>query len=169
MDNATDKPVTCGKGCYRKAVMVSALVVTVYTFLFDWLTQGKLFASYYIETASLWRAPEQMQANLPFCILFHLVVAYLITKGFFAWRKRVPVGAVGSCDCPYRKAMGYGMWAGMLLGACWAATYIYLPIPGKLAVMWFFSAIVKWTLGGLLLGKLYACDKLNAWKEKTGV
>ena len=163
MDNATGK-TACGKGRNRKDVIVSGLILAIYTFLFDWLVQGKLFMSYYTETASLWRSPEQMQANFPFCILFHLVVAYLVAKGFFAWRKRV---VLAEGQCANQKAMGWGLWLGMLLGACWAAAYIYMPIPGKLAVMWFISSLVKWTLGGFILGKLYACHAKKI-EQKTG-
>jgi hypothetical protein len=159
---APEAPQSCGMSkCFNKYVLGAALVMSVYSFAYDWLTQGKLFVSYYAGTEHLWRPMDDFDRFFPFCILVHVLVAYLVTKGFFAWRKHVTVGAVGSCNCPYRKAMGYGMWMGIILGASWASAYIMLPIPGKLAVMWFGTTVVKWTLGGILLAKLYD------WKAKN--
>lgn len=141
--------------CCSKNFVLSAIVITAYGWLFDFLVHGKLFMHMYVDTAALWRPDSEMQQMMPFCIGYHIVIAFIITGGYLCWRKRITIGPVGSSECPYRQSMGFGLWLGLILGLSAATTYIFLPMPGKLALVWLGANTVKWVIGGALLEKLY--------------
>jgi hypothetical protein len=135
--------------------LLSALALFAFTWAFDFIVHGHLFMNYYEETAALWRPQDEMRAFLPWCIAMHGLLALVVAGAYQCWRSKVTVGAVGSCDCPYRKSMGFGLVIGLIVGITWASAYFFQPIPEKLALLWLISSIVKWTLAGIVLNLAY--------------
>lgn len=142
--------------CCSKRGLLLGLAVAVWAWAFDFLIHGKLLMSMYEATASMWRPMSEMQEMGLWCIAYHLGMGILFASGYLCWRKHIVVGAVGSSECPYRKSMGFGLWVGLLLGLPQLMTYMWLPFTSfDLPIAWAVSELVKWTLAGLLLAKLY--------------
>ena len=151
------------KKCCSKTYLISALIVALFTWGFDFFVHGYLFVDWYKDMAGISRPWPEMQQYLPYCIAHTVVVALLVTGGFFCWRSKLTCGAVGSKDCPYRKGMGFGLWLGLIMGTSRAMDYVWLPVAPKMGLLWLFAEIVKWVLTGILLAKLYQCkEKSNA-------
>lgn len=151
--------------CCSKYYVISSIAIAAYLWLYDFIVHGNLFVKYYLETLALWRPMDQMPAYAPYGLALHFAVAFLVTAGFFCYRSKITTGTVGFLkkDCPYYVSIRFGLWVGLLLGVTNAGAYIYLPIPVKIAIFWFGANVVKFTLAGILLAKLYR------WKEKSSL
>jgi hypothetical protein len=91
-----------------------------------------------------------------FCIGYHVVMGVLFAGGYYCWRAKVTTGAMFTSECPYRKSMKFGLWVGALLGVPQLMTYVWLPFDSAtLPLAWGVAELVKWTLAGAILNKLY--------------
>lgn len=141
---------------FQKRVLISAAVTAVFTWLYDFIVHANLLMDAWLPYASLFRPMEQMQDFMAWCIGYHLALALLFAAGFTAWRDKVKVGKVGTSECPYRKGMKFGIWVGALLAVPQLMTYAWLPFDAvNLPVAWAVSELVKWTVAGFILTKLY--------------
>lgn len=133
----------------KKTWVVSALGVFIVTMAYDYYVHGQLLADLYKEFARVWRPEAEMEKMQMWCVLYHTVLAVLISMFYACWRENQSFGKVGSDRCPYKKSVfGFGLWLGLFTGTIAAAGYIWLPISAKLAQMWFLADLIK----GLILG-----------------
>ncbi len=123
---------------------------------YDYFVHGVLLMQSYVDTASLWRSEAQMKELAPLCMGIGFAVTALIAMMYFCWRSNVSCGAVGSSSCPYRKSMGFGALIGTILGLIDAKAYVWLPIPGTLALSWLAAEIIKWTIIGIVFEIVHA-------------
>jgi len=149
-DQTSCSTAKCGKKKWR--TLMFGVVLGIYAQLFDFLVNGVLFADLYKQNAAHFRPEQDMQVFIPYCILYHLAMGILVAKGYVKWRKKAPFPA-GSC--PIQKSLGYGMWVGLLLGIPQIMVAVWTTIPAMLPLIWFGGELVKWTLSGVLLAKLY--------------
>lgn len=141
-------------GCSKKSVL-AGLATTVWIFLFDFVVSGVLFADLYQANESFFRTDEEMMQFMPWCIAYHLAMGLLVAGGYFQWRARITTGAMFTSECPYRKSMYFGFWIGLLLGIPQLMVHVWTPIAIDLPLLWAGNEVVKWTLAGALLNKLY--------------
>ncbi len=148
------------KKCCTKPLIISIIAIAIFIWAFDFLLHGVALASLYEATASLWRTEAEMQAYWPLCIAFHVAMAALFTTKFFCWRSKEACSTTPETSCcPHKKSMCYGAWVGALLGLPQLMVVIWMPIGWSLPIAWALGELVKWTLAGLLLNKLYSCTK----------
>ncbi len=137
---------------FSKGWLISAIAVFLFTMGFDWYVHGHMLMDMYKQTASVWRPEGEMQALSHWCFIRHAIVAALLAGAYGCWRDNQSMGKVGSEKCPYKKSMlGFGLWVGLLLGVTEAGSYVYLPIPAKLAQMWFAAELIKGLGIGIVL------------------
>ncbi len=173
MDSSTEK--TCGtahcpdggKPCFSafRTVrwLLSAVALTVYSIAYDWLVHGSLLLDFYGKTpAHLWRTPEEMGTLFPFCFVLPLILALVISTGYRKLHKKMMKQQQTGCGGVTRKSIGYGLWTGMLIGAVEAKSYLYMPIPGSVAAVWFAVETLKGIGTGLVLAAVYQSMKSKA-------
>lgn len=142
--------------CCSKRVLIAAAVTAVYTFLYDFIVYGNLLMDQYLQYEKMFRPMEQMQAMTPWCIGYHVVLALAFATGFYCWRDKIKVGKVGTPECPYRKGFRFGLWIGVFMAAPQLMTYMWLPFDKvDLPATWAVAELVKWSLAGFILSKLY--------------
>lgn len=154
------------KNCPKKKCFLTFLAVFVFIFLFDGLVHGYLLSGLYAETASLWRPQEEMQAMWPWCVAFHLLLAGVITCFYGLFLKSSGACTTEAAPMPQpsgcKMTMCFGLKLGLIMGLLHASSYIWMPIPGTLAVAWLASGIVKGLGVGLVLGLV--CKKKDCKK-----
>lgn len=139
---------SCAKKCVGKWLLAS-LPVFIFTFAADFLIHGIWLEPLYKQTAAMWRSEAEMQQYFPLCILFHVMQAVLITALFNKCR--------GGCEnvCIVKNGLCFGVIMGLFLAALHSSAYIYMPIPGEMAVKWFISGIVNGIGSGLILAVIF--------------
>jgi len=124
---------------------VTTLAVFVATFAFDWVYHGVLLKRAYEATAALWRPEAEMQEYFVYCLLMHLVQAFLLTWIFTRHYegRGVPEG------------VRFGLAIGALIGVLHAGGYIYMPIPGALAIAWLIGGVMTGLVAGIVAALVY--------------
>lgn len=161
--------------CCLKTCIVSFVSVFIFLFGYDWFVHGHLLMADYEATASLWRPMEDMQKMFGWCIAYHVALAAVITCFFKKFKKAAaictcgpecqcgpncPCKATSDCNtrCPIKSGgLCFGIKVGLLLALSHATLYIWLPIPGALAVKWFVAYLVQGIGAGIVLGMV--CGK----------
>jgi len=123
----------------------AALALFVFIFFYEWLVHGVLLMHSYEQTAPLWRTFQEMKSYMPFAWLVHLFTAAWFT---FAFAKFYKNGGV-------KQGLHFGLFVGVIMGIYAASSYIWMPISAMLAWGWLLSSIVKFLVGGVIVGKLY--------------
>jgi len=142
--------------CCSKKTTIAGIATALWAWGFDYIWHGKILMEKYAATSAMWRPMEQIQTMGIYCIFYHLVMGLLVASGYYCWRSKVTVGAVGSAECPYRKSMGFGIWLGLVLAVPQLMAYMWLPLETpELPQMWALGEVLKWTAAGFLLNKLY--------------
>lgn len=122
--------------------IASIIVGFIFIFAFDFVIHGQVLKGIYMETADLWRSPEEMQKTFPFMLATQFLTA-AITAFIFTRHAE-------------DKGIGEGIRFGGMLGALFAvmmgASYAWLPIPLLLAIYWAMAGLMQ----GLGLGIIYS-------------
>lgn len=145
---------TTNKQC-KKTCIISFLAVYIFTMAYGFVVHGMLLKGDYEATASLWRPEADMQQLAWVCWVLHAVMAAAIVCIYKKFRKGLAAcnAEAGSSGCPIKSGgICFGLKLGLLLGALQAMHYIPLPIPGELAVKWFFSEFFLGLGIGAILG-----------------
>lgn len=131
--------------CCRVAMATAAAFIAI--FAFDWLYHGVVLMPIYEATASLWRPMAEMEGMMLWCILRHAMEAVILAWIFSRnYEGRGPIEGVR-----------FGIYVGALLGVVHAGMYIYLPIPGSLAIYWFNGELLRGVLAGVAMAMVYSC------------
>lgn len=123
-----------------KKTVLSILGVMILSFGVDFVIHGVLMTELYTSTANLWRTmdemgPLQSAANdLIFAVLFVLFYLFVTTHK--------------TC----KNGIQFGLWYGLISGFTMMSMMNYMPIPGTIAISWFFASFVKSVLLGALVG-----------------
>ncbi len=128
-----------------KRFLAASVVLFGFIFLYEWLVHGMLLQGMYEETASVWRAHEEMQKYLHFNFVLIAVVALWATLMFTRFYQD---GGIGNGLC-------FGIYMGIFSGIQAFAAYFYLPIPVMLAAYWLLSSFMEYVIGGVLIGAIY--------------
>lgn len=143
------------KKCCPVQCAISFIAVLVFLFAYDWLVHGHLLMADYQATASLWRPEAEMQALWPWCIAYHVALAAVITCFFKKFKKGMAACCPESCEtrCPIKSGgVCFGMKVGLILALSHSVNYIWLAIPGDLAVKWFAAYLIQGIGAGAVLG-----------------
>ncbi len=130
-----------------KIISYSAIAAFAMSYLFDWLYHGVILLPMYEQTASLWRPMQEMEALMPFCVMWHLLRAIII-----AWILVHVYEARGTADY-----LRFGLYLGLLMGILPFGSYVYMPIPIMLAV--------AWLAGGVFLGLLISMAVVRVYNR----
>jgi hypothetical protein len=159
------------KPCMKKCI-ISFIAVFAFLFIYDWLVHGQLLMADYQATVGTWRSQEEMQALFGWCIAYHAALAAVITCFFKKFKKAQVVCICGtecqcSPTCPCKGAADcnsrcpiktggvcFGMKVGLLLALSHSVAYLWLPIPGALAIKWFIAYLVQGIVAGAILGMI---------------
>jgi hypothetical protein len=123
------------------AIAVAFLVI----FGTDFLIHGIWLKPDYETTKSLWRPDSEMQSHMMWLTLAQVICAATFV---IVWAK----GFGGRC-------VGTGIVFGLLMGLfqqIWVlVNYAIIPMPGDLAVKWYFSGLVQAVLIGIVAALIY--------------
>lgn len=141
--------------CNKKACIISFIAVLAWLFGYDWFVHGTLMKADYEATASLWRTPEDMQQLWSWCIAYHVVLAAVLVCFFKKFRKGYSACCPESQNtcCPIKTGgVCFGLKVGLIMGLMHVSSYLWMPIPGALAVKWFVIYLVQGIGAGAVLG-----------------
>lgn len=145
--------------CDKKTCIISFIAVFAFLFGYDWLVHGTLFKPDYDALSGVItvRPEEEMKQLFIWCIAYHALLAAVVTCLFKKFRK----GMIACCPesantcCPIKTGgLCFGLKIGLLLALAHTSVYIWMPIPGALAVKWFIAYLVQGAGAGALLGIL---------------
>jgi hypothetical protein len=144
------------KNCSTKKCVISVIAVFAFLFVYDWLVHGVLLMDMYRQTAALWRPEADMKGMLPLCILYHLLLAGVLTCMFGKYRNyEASTCSTGKPDdakkCHRGRGICFGTHIGIILGLVHASGYIWMPIPAALAGAWFAAGVLQGIGAGLVL------------------
>ena len=134
-----------------KKILISAVAIFIFTFVFDFIVHGFLLTGAYEKTANLWRPHEEYKMG--FMALRQLLVSILLAGFYF---KAKP-------PCP----MMFGGFVGLLLAAIEVGKYSYMPVPLSLPLSWAAAALVYGVgVGGILSLIVKKCCSETSCKEE---
>lgn len=126
--------------------MAKKLILTIILIFISWLTldfllHSILLQSIYESTANLWRPDDQMNIPLIYMVTLVLILCFVLIYALLINPKSILAG------------IKYGIILGIITGtASGFGTYLHMPVPLKLAIIWFFGGLVKAIVAGLILG-----------------
>lgn len=123
--------------------LIATVLIFISWVISDFIFHEKLLKADYTATASLWRPVEQM--NLPLMWGVSLITALIFVIGYCQLiQNKSP-----------QKGIKYGVIIGLLIGIGFGfGSFAYMPITLKIAVTWFISTLVNFTIAGTIVGKL---------------
>lgn len=132
-----------------KRYIGATLALFAYIFFYEWIVHGNLLSPYYQQTSEVWRSMDEMQAQMPFAMLFQLAFSAWTA---FIFTRLYREGGVAN-------GLQFGLYIGGFLGLLTANWYLFLPIPTTLGWAWLLTGFGKGLGGGLVLGAIYHRSK----------
>jgi hypothetical protein len=125
----------------KKAVRVilATIAVVVVWAVLDIVIHGVLLADSYQATAELWRPMGEMKMGLMRIVSLIAAAGFVSIYSFLVNPKSIKIGLL--FGLLYGIATGIGMGYG---------TYSVMPVPYKLAFVWFNGAVVSALIAGLI-------------------
>lgn len=165
MENAKECPI---KSCLCKLLCLT-LPVFIFLLAAGYVINHLWLMPVYEQTASVWRPADEMKDMMPWLFAFYAVLAVLISALFCKIKKAKMASCnapaddaecnIGGKHCPIKFGICFGGIVGMMLGAMAAANYIWLPIPGTLAVDWFIGWVIQGIGAGVIMSLLCYCKQ----------
>ncbi len=121
-----------------RVILATIAVVAVWSVL-DIIIHGVLLADSYQATAELWRPMGEMKTGLMYIVSLIAAAGFVIIYAFLLNPKSIKAGLL--FGLLYGIATGIGMGYG---------TYSVMPIPYKLAFVWFNGTVVEALIAGLV-------------------
>jgi hypothetical protein len=123
-------------------------IFTAFAFLFgsNFLIHGHWLRPDYMATATLWRTEAEMNARFAWMLSGQLLMAAVFVVLWatgFAGRGGV------KCACVY------GLFMGLFSQATTLITYVVTPLPGEIALKWFFSGLAQAVVLGCISFFIY--------------
>jgi len=124
-----------------KKLILTVVLIFISWFVIDFFLHGLLLSPLYESTADLWRPNEQMNIPLIYIVTFVLILCFVFIYTLLINPKSIQAG------------LKYGFILGVITGtASGFGTYLHMPVPLKLAIIWFFGGLFKAIVAGLILG-----------------
>lgn len=155
-------PIT---GTPIQKVLMMTIMTAILAFAYDWLVHGNLLKADYEALSGLWRPMEAMQEFMPYCIFYHLVLAFGVSGLYCLVAKNSE--CKGACPMTGVK---FGLLLGVVLGISHFSLYVLLPMPTMdLAIKWLVAGIVRGVVLGYALSMMCKqCCKKNSCGTETG-
>ena len=109
------------------------------------MVHGVLLADTYKSLEGLWRPETEMQALMPLMAVAQILLALIFT---FIFTRNYEGTGVG-------EGLRYGVYAGLLLGAPQVASYVWMPVPVSLTVIWVGNVVLWGVLAGIIASLVY--------------
>jgi len=124
-----------------KKLVLTVVLIFISWFVIDFFFHGILLRPLYESTANLWRPDDQMNISLIYIVTFVLNLCFVFIYTLLINPKSILAG------------LKYGIILGVITGtASGFGTYLHMPVPLKLAIIWFFGGLIKAVVAGLILG-----------------
>jgi hypothetical protein len=124
-----------------KKMIITILLIFISWFVIDFFLHGLILRPIYEATANLWRPNDQMNIPLIYTVTLVLILCFVFIYVLLINPKSLLAG------------FKYGVILGIITGtASGFGTYLHMPVPLKLAIIWFFGGLVKAIVAGLILG-----------------
>ena len=135
-----------------KRLIFAILAGWVVIFATDFLIHHLWLMPDYEATKSIWRPEAEMQTRV--CWMF---VAQILCAATFViiWAKGFAGGSVGT-------GVVFGLLMGLFQQIWVLVNYVVIPMPGDLAVKWFFSALAQAVLLGIVTSLVYKPEQSSA-------
>lgn len=109
----------------------------------DFVIHGIILMPDYRETQQFWRAEEEMKRGLMNIVTLTCAVVFVLIYRLWIQPKNLPTG------------VKYGL----LYGAAWGMSFGYgmyavMPIPYRLALIWFWGTLIEAVVAGVIVGML---------------
>lgn len=124
-----------------KRLILAALAVFVAWTALDFLIHGIILRADYEATAELWRPQQEMKTALMHIAGLIFALAFTCIYAWFIGEKNLGTALA--------YGLVFGVGAGISMGY---GTYSVMPVPYKMALVWFLGTLVKTAVGGLLVG-----------------
>jgi hypothetical protein len=131
-----------------KRWLLASVAVFVVIAVMEFFINGVLLSDMYQQTASVWRAQEEIQR-----MMWVFWIGYLVFAPFFAliYVKGYEKGKPG---------LGQGFRCGLYVGGMLSVVhsfgwYVILPIPLVLAFYWFLAILAEFIAAGVAAGLVY--------------
>lgn len=126
----------------KKAILAGVIVFVLWS-AWDMLVHGFVLSGLYQDTAGLWRPMDEMRAMSG---IIH--VAVLISSVTFVWIY-AQFFRTKNMGTALMYGIMYGLAAGISMGF---GTFAVMPIPFRMALIWFLGALGKTITGAVVLG-----------------
>lgn len=126
--------------------ILCTLILTIFTFIYQWFVHGHLLVDEYAAFANLWRSPEDMKALFGSTVFFNVALSAILTILYSRGHEGKGVD----------EGVRFGVYVGLLMGILSAMAYLWLPISTSLATLWFVDGLVFSLLAGVILSLTYA-------------
>ena len=131
-----------------KKLILTVVLIFISWFVIDFFLHGLLLRPLYESTAYLWRPNDQMNIPLIYIVTFVLILCFVFIYTLLINPKSILSG------------IKYGIILGIITGtASGFGTYLHMPVPLKLAIIWFFGGLIKAIIAGLILGIIIKPNK----------
>lgn len=141
------------QGCIKKMI-VPVIALMVFQFGFEWLVHGVWLKPIYEQTSQLWRPMNEM-GMFPWCLIRLFTLSLLFGALYCKCAKKMENCATPATgdkkECPKKAAVCFGIVLGLLIGVMNASSYLWMPIPGELAIKWLIAGIVEGVCIALIL------------------
>jgi ATP/ADP translocase len=111
----------------------------------DFLIHSVWLMKDYEATQAIWRPEAEMGSHIGWMFLAQFLCAATFT---IVW-------AIGFAGRPVSTAIIFAIVMGMFQQTWALVNYVVLPMPGDLAVKWYFSGLVQATLLGIAVALIY--------------
>ncbi len=126
--------------------ILCTLILTIFTFIYQWFVHGNLLANEYSAIADLWRNPEEVDAMFGAAVFFNVALSAVLTLLYSKNHEGLGVD----------EGVRFGVCVGLLVGILSAMAYMWLPITTTLSTLWFVDGLVFSLLAGIILSLTYA-------------
>jgi hypothetical protein len=126
-------------------LLLAMVVAFILIFGTDFLIHGMWLKPDYEATKSLWRPEAEMQQNM---LCFTLAQIFCAVTFVLIW-------AWGFAGRPVSAGIVFGLLMGMFQQIWVLVNYAILPMPGDLAVKWYFSGLAQAVLIGMAVALIY--------------
>jgi ABC-type transport system involved in cytochrome c biogenesis permease subunit len=128
-----------------KRYVAASVATFVFIFVFEFLWHGQLLGGLYQATQSLWRPQTEMGTYFPLIPLYQALLALVIV---FLFTRHYEGKGIG-------EGIRFGFYIGILLGIVAASMYVFMPIPGILALGWFAGSFIVGLGSGVIASLVY--------------
>jgi hypothetical protein len=138
-------PLPLLPGVNTKSLITTILVMFAYIFGSDFLIHGLWLKQTYIETAALWRSPDEMQSYFPIMLLGQFLIAKFLVMIF----------VVGYKGGGWKEGARFGLFVGPLFVGTLLIQYTVYPLTTGILISWIVGTMIQSIGGGVVASLVY--------------